>query len=207
MVTAGAAILWLCPLFACIAVAILLESGRPVFFSQTRLGLDGRHFKLLKFRKFGPAEGTGGLPVTLANDTRLTGVGKFLERTKLDELPQFWNVLKGDMAIVGPRPESLRFADCFSGPFLALLRHKPGIFGPAQAMFRNESAHYGPGGDPETTYRKLLFPAKAAIDLGYYDGRTLMRDMIWICLSIGAIFGIPLAGQRNLQPGQAKAVQ
>jgi lipopolysaccharide/colanic/teichoic acid biosynthesis glycosyltransferase len=181
-------LLCLLPVLFCIAVAMYMEDGSPLFFSHTRLGVGGKHFRLFKFRKFGSTAGTG-LPLTLADDPRLTRVGRILEKTKLDELPQFWNVIKGDMSIVGPRPESLHFADCFVGPFRALLNHKPGIFGPAQVRFRNESAYYVPGEDPEVIYRGTLFPAKASMDLQYYDSRTLSQDVAWIARGVAAVVG------------------
>ena len=186
---AGAAILFFLPLLLCIALAIFAEDGCPIFFSQTRLGQGGRHFQLLKFRKFGAAAGTMGLPVTLADDPRLTRVGRILEKSKLDELPQFWNVLRGDMSIVGPRPESLHFADCFVGSYGSLLSHKPGLFGPAQVFFRNESAYYSADEDPERTYRRVLFPTKASLDLQHYTRRSLLEDLAWIARGIAAVVG------------------
>lgn len=193
---AGAALVFFSPLLACIAVAILVEDGGPVFFSQIRLGQGGRHFQLLKFRKFGRTAAANGLPLTLADDPRLTQIGRILEKSKLDELPQFWNVLKGDMSIVGPRPESLHFADCFVGSYRSLLDHKPGLFGPAQVFFRNESRFYRTGEDPERTYRQLLFPTKASLDLRHYGNRSLLEDLAWIGRGIAAVAGIsPAEGE------------
>ena len=189
VIVAGAAILFFLPLLLCIALAIFAEDGCPVFFSQTRLGQGGRHFQLLKFRKFGAAAGTLGLPVTLADDPRLTRVGRILEKSKLDELPQFWNVLRGDMSLVGPRPESLHFADCFVGSYGSLLSHKPGLFGPAQVFFRNESAYYSADEDPERTYRRVLFPIKASLDLQHYTRRSLLEDLAWIVRGVAAVVG------------------
>jgi lipopolysaccharide/colanic/teichoic acid biosynthesis glycosyltransferase len=182
------ALVCLLPLLVLIGIGVMLEGGLPIFYSQNRLGRHGRMFHLYKFRKFGKHVGAG-LPLTLRDDPRLTPVGRLLERSKLDELPQFWNVLTGDMSIVGPRPESRTFADCFQGEHRALLDHKPGIFGPAQTQFRNESALYPPMQDPELVYREVLFPAKANIDLSYYPARTLLKDLSWIArglISVGA---------------------
>jgi lipopolysaccharide/colanic/teichoic acid biosynthesis glycosyltransferase len=203
VVVASSALVFLLPVMLCIAVANYLESGFPIFFSQTRLGQGGRHFRLLKFRKFAPSEGAAGLGVTLADDARLTRVGRILEKTKLDELPQFWNVIKGDMSLVGPRPESLKFEDCFVGSFRALLEHKPGIFGPAQVRFRNENAHYCSDEHPEQTYRRLLFPTKASLDLLYYDSRTLLRDIAWIGRGVAAVAG-PSGIRRQTKPMRPK---
>ncbi len=177
------------PFMLLIALAIVVDSGRPVFFSQTRIGQYGRRFRLHKFRKFAAGGTAGGGALTVSNDPRLTRVGWFLERTKLDELPQLWNVLKGEMSVVGPRPETPHFEDCFSRGYSLLLNYKPGILGPAQAMFRNESALYIRDEDPEIVYRAVLFPAKARIDLTYYPARTFVRDIEWIILSIAAVLG------------------
>jgi lipopolysaccharide/colanic/teichoic acid biosynthesis glycosyltransferase len=129
-------------------------------------------------------------------------VGKILEKTKLDELPQLWNVIKGDMSIVGPRPESLSFEDCFVGPFRAILRQKPGLFGPTQVQFRNESAYYQSCEDAEQIYRRVLFPAKATIDLLYYQNRSMLHDMIWIGRGVAAVLG--RARIRRPDPSRAR---
>ena len=131
VVFAAAGLAILLPLFLLISLAILVDTGRPILFAQTRLGLGGRHFRMLKFRKFRNDVGPDGLPLTMPNDERLTPVGKFIDTTKLNELPQLWNVLSGDMSIVGPRPETLDFADCFVGRYQGVLDYKPGILGPS----------------------------------------------------------------------------
>jgi dTDP-4-amino-4,6-dideoxygalactose transaminase/lipopolysaccharide/colanic/teichoic acid biosynthesis glycosyltransferase len=177
------------PIMLLIAAAILVESGRPVFFSQVRLGVGGRQFRMYKFDKFDERTPTTGHPLTLENDPRLTRVGRLLVRTKLDELPQFWNVLKGDMSVVGPRPESLAFRDSFQGRYRAILDHKPGIFGPSQVLFRDEAVLYRGHPDVEQFYREVLFPKKAAIDLAYFTHRTLLRDLSWIARCVIAVFG------------------
>lgn len=188
------ALICLAPLLAVISAAIWLESGGPVLFSQTRLGKGARRFQLHKFRKFHDRARHGqaqrcGLHVTLKNDPRMTRMGRLLERTKLDELPQLWNIVVGEMALVGPRPESLAFANCFDGAFVNVLDHRPGIFGPCQAVFRNESALYEAVGDPEDFYRNVLFPLKAQIDIAYFSNRTMVSDAAWAGRSILAVFG------------------
>ena len=136
---AGIAASVLSPVFLMVGVAILFESGTPILFSQLRLGQNGRPFRIYKFRKFRPDCDQHGCPLTMEGDGRMTTVGRILAATKLDELPQLWNVLRGDMALVGPRPESLAFTDCFRNGFEKILEHKPGVFGPCQVMFRHES--------------------------------------------------------------------
>jgi lipopolysaccharide/colanic/teichoic acid biosynthesis glycosyltransferase len=177
------------PLMTVIAFAVVVDSGWPIFFSQERLGMNGRRFRVYKFRKFPSTLGRNTLPLTLANDSRCTRVGGFLTRTKLDELPQLWNVLRGDMAIVGPRPEVPDFEACFDGPLRRILDFRPGIFGPSQAAFRAESSLYPPNHDPRDYYLKVLFPAKAALDLAYYPSRTVLGDATWVLRGILAVCG------------------
>ncbi|GJD76406.1 sugar transferase [Methylobacterium goesingense] len=171
------AALLLAPLALLVALAILLESGRPILFAQVRLGRGGLPFVMYKFRKFGPRAGAAGSPLTLEGDARMTTVGRVLMATKLDELPQFWNVLRGDMAVVGPRPESLAFADCFHDGFDEVLDHKPGLLGPCQILFRSESELHTRNVDPQRFYREVLFPLKARADMAYFRTRTLASDL------------------------------
>ncbi len=185
-----ACLLALSPFMLVIAILIVLESGRPILFSQLRLGHRGRPFVMYKFRKFHSDCSANGLQLTLKWDSRLTKVGRFIVSTKLDELPQLWNVLIGDMSIIGPRPESLAYADCFKGGFERVLEHKPGIFGPSQARFRNENALYPKNGDLNEFYRTSLFPTKTNIDLSYYPHRTLASDIGWLFQSVIATLGL-----------------
>ena len=182
-------LLLLMPLMFVIALLIWAQDGGTVFFSQTRLGHHGRPFKLYKFRKFRSAGEQAGPQLTLRRDRRMTRIGRLLERTKMDELPQIWNILVGDMSIVGPRPELMAFSDCYRAPYDALLRFRPGIFGPCQSIFRNESAYFGASLDPEELYRAVIFPLKAGIDLSYYPRRTWASDMAWAGRSILAVLG------------------
>jgi len=184
---AGMAATVLMPVFLIVALAIWIESGRPLLFSQLRLGHNGRPFRIYKFRKFRPTCDLHGFPLTLDGDGRLTAIGRVLAATKLDELPQLWNVLRGDMSLVGPRPESLAFTDCFHNGFEKLLEHKPGIFGPCQVMFRHESKLYPAEASAADFYRRVLFPAKAKIDLAYFPRRTLASDLGWILRAAGVI--------------------
>jgi lipopolysaccharide/colanic/teichoic acid biosynthesis glycosyltransferase len=183
------ALLLATPLIFLIAIAIRLDTPGPVFFSQIRLGQHGKRFRLFKLRKFFHKTSEMNLTVTLKDDSRMTRVGRFLEWSKLDELPQFLNVLRGDMAIVGPRPELPDFADCFDGPWRAVLEHKPGLFGPSQVMFRHEAEFYPPDRDPQAFYREMVFVTKARLDLSYYPHRTLWSDVVWIARSVRALFG------------------
>lgn len=197
---AGLGLLLFAPLMMIIAAAIWLESGRPIFFSQPRLGRGGRRFSIHKFRKFGPACGEGS-PVTVENDARLTRVGHVLARTKLDELPQLWNILTGDMSLVGPRPESPAFADCFVNGFEQVLDHTPGLLGPCQVIFRHEGRLYPQDVDPALFYRQILFPLKARIDIDYYGRRTFADDLAWGIRAFAAVFGFSRERERTLLLG------
>ena len=186
---AGAGIIVLSPMMIAIALAIWLETGRPILFSQFRLGRNGSPFRMYKFRKFGVQCDTNGCPLTVEGDARLTLVGRFLAATKLDEMPQLWNVLMGEMSIVGPRPESLAFADCFRDGFERILDYRPGLLGPCQILFRHESRLYPAGRDPTAFYRQVLFPIKVSIDLAYFPRRTFASDLKWILRGALAVFG------------------
>jgi lipopolysaccharide/colanic/teichoic acid biosynthesis glycosyltransferase len=177
----------LSPIIAAVILAIWLESGNPLLFGQTRLGLRGRQFRMYKFRKFKPDCAPDGYPLTMEKDHRLTRVGRVLAASKLDEIPQLWNELRGDMSIVGPRPESTSFADCFSNGFEGVLEHKPGLFGPSQVLFRYESQLYPENVPPVDFYRRVLFPTKAKIDIDYFSNRTFASDIRWIVRALLAI--------------------
>ncbi len=179
----------LMPLLLLIGVVIIADSGLPVLFRQERIGLHGRRFRMLKFRKFHAWIGRDTAPLTEAEDPRCTRVGRLLAKTKLDELPQLWNVIVGDMAVVGPRPEVPDFEGCFSGAWRPLLTYRPGIFGPSQVVFHSEASFYPPGDPPQRFYRDVLFPAKAGLDLAYYRQRSIWGDIKWILRGILVVFG------------------
>jgi len=202
IVCAGVAAFVFAPLLLIVTLALWIESGRPILFSQLRLGQNGRPFRMYKFRKFRPDCDNHGCPLTVEGDGRLTAIGRVLAASKLDELPQLWNVLRGDMSLVGPRPESLAFTDCFRNGFEKILEYKPGLFGPCQVMFRNENKLYPVGVAAAEFYRQVLFPAKAQIDLAYFSRRTFVSDLGWILrgawmIAAGARIEISLGGQSN----------
>ena len=168
------------PIIALVSLLVWLDSPGNVIFAQERLGLHGKRFWMFKFRKFPAHWGDEGPGVTTKQDPRMTRIGAVLERTKIDELPQFWNILKGEMSFVGPRPESMRFSDLFTGKYHDLLEYKPGIFGPCQTAFRNENSFYTPDEDPERFYRRVLFPQKAEADLAYFQKASCLKDIVFI---------------------------
>ena len=199
LIVATMALLIFAPVMLLVAIAIVYESGTPIFFRQRRLGQHGHCFLILKFKKFRNDVDPSGPHLTSRDDRRMTQIGAFLQRTKLDELPQFFNVLRGEMAIIGPRPESLRFADCFGGRYEQVLAYRPGIFGPNQILFRHEDALFAGRSEVESYYRQILFPLKAAVDLTYFPRRTIASDMRLLIDAVGAICGSKIrAGHLDL---------
>ena len=183
----GAGILVAAPLFLLIAVAIKRDTPGPVFFRQVRVGRHRRAFSMWKFRKMPHDLPEQGPMLTARDDRRLTRVGYWLERTKLDELPQLLNVLAGDMSVVGPRPEVQKFVDRATPELWdQVLSVKPGIFGPNQIRFRNEADLYPPDcADLEDYYlhhilpEKLLVDARYAHDSGWFgDLSLLLRGLL-----------------------------
>lgn len=176
------------PVVLLVCVAIRLDSRGPILFSQMRLGYRGKLFRIYKFRKFPHRAALNGLPVTPAGDKRMTRVGRVLQKTKLDELPQLWNVLRGDMSIVGPRPEAVEFADCFTNGLERVLDFKPGLLGPSQTLFRDEAILLAQQPDPVAFYRDVLFRIKARVDLAYFTKANVLLDLWWMMLGIARVF-------------------
>lgn len=179
MVDAGLALLalvLLTPILLLVALAVRLSSPGPVLFRQQRIGQFGRPFMFVKFRSMVPrAEGIG---VTAADDPRITSVGRWLRRFKLDELPQLWNVAVGDMALVGPRPEVPRYVDNSDPRWAEVLAARPGLTDPVTLQLRNEEGLLAAGGrDAEEFYRRVLQPWKLDGYIAYLRQRTPASDM------------------------------
>lgn len=172
---AAAGLILLSPVLLTIAAAIAVEDSLPVFFRQVRIGRGGRPFQILKFRSM--RAGVAGPRITAANDARLTRVGNLLRRYKLDELPQLWNVLKGQMSLVGPRPEVPAFVDPSDPAWQAVLAAKPGITDVASLVYRNEEEILAGRSDPEDYYREVVLPEKLAINLQYIANSSFWRDL------------------------------
>ncbi|MFI5010279.1 MAG: sugar transferase [Solirubrobacterales bacterium] len=157
------------------ALFIYVDSPGSVFYRSTRVGRDGRPFQMLKFRKM--RRTAQGGPLTIGQDERFTPIGGFLSMTKLDELPQLWNVLKGDMRLVGPRPEVPEFVARYSEEYEELLSVLPGITGPAAVEYASESHLLSLQQDPIKFYEESIMPRKIEIDLHYIRTRTLWGDL------------------------------
>jgi len=189
ILVAGAGLVLCAPLFGLIALLIKLDSPGSIFFAHERVGRYGRKFKVLKFRTMVPDAPQRGIPVTAGDDPRITRIGRILRKTKLDELPQLWNVLKGDMSLVGPRPEVERYVQLWE-PVLReqVLRVRPGITGLTQIRYRHEEALLAQQPDPEKYYREVLLPRKLASDVEYVQRRSLAFDLYLLGRTIIALF-------------------
>lgn len=174
------------PVIVAIALAIVIESPGPVLYRARRVGRGGVEFDMLKFRKMSPR--AGGPKLTRADDARFTRVGRFLAATKLDELPQLFNVLAGQMSLVGPRPEDPAYAALFPEDYATILTVPPGITGPTQLMFVDESALLERD-DFEDYYRTVLLPQKIQSDLEYVRGRSARYDLLILCHTARAALG------------------
>nr|UXE44924.1 UDP-N-acetylgalactosamine-undecaprenyl-phosphate N-acetylgalactosaminephosphotransferase [uncultured bacterium] len=164
------------PMAAC-AVAIKLDSPGPIFYRGDRVGKGGRAFKLVKFRSM--VTKPGGATSTSANDPRITRVGHILRKYKLDEFPQFINVLRGDMSLVGPRPEVQRFVDLYTPDEKVILEVRPGITDWASIRFHNEGEIIAASGiaDADEAYAKLIRPEKLRLQLKYVRERSIATDL------------------------------
>lgn len=156
-----------------------LSTGGSGFFRQVRVGQHGATFRILKLRTMRVVHGEQ-TTATAANDPRITRVGAILRKTKVDELPQFWNVLWGDMSVVGPRPDVPGFADQLKGDERAILQLRPGITGLASLVFRHEEDLLAKVNNPEAFNSDVIFPAKVGLNLRYLEDYTLRRDIVYI---------------------------
>ncbi|MGH9841530.1 MAG: sugar transferase [Blastocatellia bacterium] len=164
------------PVLVIVAALVKLDSRGPAFFRQRRIGRFGRPFDILKFRTMVVDAEQRGAQITVGRDPRITRTGHFLRRTKLDELPQLINVLKGEMSIVGPRPEVPRYVALYSAEQRQILALRPGITSPASIVFHNESELLARHPDPEEFYRNEALPAKINLDLNYARSATVWSD-------------------------------
>ena len=174
------AVVGLSPLFLISSLAILLADGRPIFFRQKRVGRHGQPFDIWKFRTMELAN--GGPAITSAGDRRVTTVGAKLRKYKLDELPQFFCVLRGHMSLIGPRPEVPEYVEPTDDLWEAVLQMRPGITDLASLAFREEEEMLALVQDPETHYRSSVLPEKLRLNIAYQRSRSLTRDLklLWM---------------------------
>lgn len=182
----------LSPVMMAIALAVRLDSPGPVIFRQVRVGREGRPFQILKFRTMVPrTDGPGtAAPITVGGDPRITRVGSFLRQAKLDELPQLLNVLRGDMSLVGPRPEVPEYVAHYpEDARKEILSVRPGITDSASIEFRDESAQLAESPDPERLYVEVILPRKIELYKRYVRNRTFAGDLQVILQTIGRVVG------------------
>lgn len=173
---AGVALVLLAPLCLVLAVAVRVSSPGPVLFRQERVGRNDEPFEILKFRSMKVS--AGGPAVTVGGDDRITRVGAFLRDHKLDELPQLWNVLTGDMSLVGPRPEVREYVDMWTAEERrVILSVRPGITDPASLLMFDESEVLARAQDPMAFYVEEILPQKTKMYVNYVVTRSLMGDL------------------------------
>ena len=173
---------------AFLALAIRVSSGAPVLFRQVRIGRHGRPFRIIKFRTMVPGSAAGS-SVTVCGDARLTRTGKFLRKWKLDEIPQLWNVLLGDMSLVGPRADVPGFADRLQGADRLILSVRPGITGPASLAYRNEEELLALQADPESFNSEVIFPDKVRMNKVYVERLSVRQDLACLIQTVTQVFG------------------
>jgi lipopolysaccharide/colanic/teichoic acid biosynthesis glycosyltransferase len=190
------------PFFLCVAWLIKKEDSGPVFYRGERVGLSGKPFRIFKFRTMVvDAESLGG-PSTPDDDSRITWVGKWLRKNKLDELPQLINVLRGDMSIVGPRPEVKRYADMYTEEEKAILTVRPGITDWASIWNADEGAVLAEKEDPEKAYLELIRPKKLKLQMKYVKEQSLWVDLKIIFLTILAVLQPESQAVREIRNGK-----
>ena len=173
----GLGLIALSPLFAVLAVWIKADSKGPVFYRQTRVGRDNKDFRLFKFRSMRPDSDKLGLITVGGRDPRVTRSGYYIRKYKLDELPQLINVFRGDMSLVGPRPEVRKYVDMYTPGQMRVLSVRPGITSLASIRYRNENDILAAADDPDKCYIEQVMPDKLKIDLEYVEKASLWTDI------------------------------
>lgn len=180
-------ILFLLIPFAAVAVAVKCSSRGPVFFRQVRVGKNGREFRIYKFRTMVADAEKKGMQITVGGDSRVTGIGRVLRKTKVDELPQLFNVFAGQMSFVGPRPEVPHYVDMYSDYQKSVLRIKPGITELASIVYRDENDVLAKSEDPERTYIEEIMPEKIKLNMQYMQKMNVFYDIYLIFRTFAAV--------------------
>lgn len=165
------------PFFIIAAILVKLAGSGPIFFTQERIGKDFKPFKIYKFRTMKNVGEQDGPKITIKGDNRITGIGRLLRKYKIDELPQLFNVLKGDMSFVGPRPEISEYVNLFKTAYEKLLSIRPGITDPASICYSNEETLLSGSDNWEENYRKIVLPEKIKLSLHYVDNHNIITDL------------------------------
>lgn len=183
------AFLFACPAIVFLALMVKVESPGPAFFAHERVGRGRQRIKVLKLRTMIDGAQTRGPQVTAAGDPRITRLGRFLRATKLDELPQLWNVIRGDMSIVGPRPEAERYVVHYRPEWEAVFSVRPGITDAASIVFRNEESLLAEAKDRERAYIAVLLPAKIRLSLNGLSHTRARDDLRVVLQTVFAMLG------------------
>ena len=178
----------LIPVFIIISIAVILDSKGSIFYRQIRVGRNNRDFTLLKFRTMRTGSDSGSLLTVGEDDPRITKTGSFLRKYKLDELPQLFNVLKGDMSIVGPRPEVRKFVDMYNHRQKQVLKVRPGLTDYASLKYINENEVLSKYDDPEKAYIEIVMPEKLELNLKYVNENSFTTDLGIIFKTLAKIF-------------------
>lgn len=184
----------LVPLLLLVSMLIKLDSRGPIFFRQERMGRGFRPFFIYKFRTMTYDPSGSGRPLTVRGDPRITRVGRFLRQTKIDELPQLINVLKGDMSLVGPRPELRQFVELFRRDYEEILTVRPGITDLASLKYDEEGEILAHSSDPEEEYLKRVLPDKIRLARDYVDRSSFLLDIDLIIRTIPKLVGRKVRG-------------
>lgn len=198
VLAAGMLLLLALPVLLAAGLLVALTSGRPVLFHQIRVGEGSRPFTLTKLRTMRPGHGPG---VTITGDDRVTRVGRVLRRTSIDELPQFWDVLRGRMTLVGPRPESLELAARYPESARPVLQARPGLTGPCQLAYRERAVTPPAGWDAESWYLEVMVPLRTEADLEYLLDPSLRATVGYLVRT--ALFVTGLANYERSAPEPA----
>lgn len=182
-------ILFLLPFFIIVSILIKLDSPGDVIFKQTRVTKDGKKFKIFKFRTMRPDTEKQG-QITIGADNRITSIGRFLRKTKLDELPQLFNIVIGDMSFVGPRPEVPKYVEMYTEGQQEILKVRAGITDYASIYFSNESEILGKQKEPEKFYIEKIMPYKIELNKKYIKEAGLITDIKIIFLTIFKVAGL-----------------
>lgn len=187
LTVAAAGLIVLSPVLLVLAVLIKLDDGGPIFYRGVRVGRNGRPFRVIKFRTMRiDAEAVGG-PSTASDDVRITRVGRWLRRSKLDELPELGNVLRGEMSLVGPRPEVQDYVRLMTEDERAVLSVRPGLTDWATLWNSDEGAVLAGSADPERAYLELIRPEKIRLQLEYVRNRSFWTDLVILVQTVAAI--------------------
>jgi lipopolysaccharide/colanic/teichoic acid biosynthesis glycosyltransferase len=188
IVAAAAGLILLSPLFLLVSILIKADSRGPVFFKQERMGRGFRPFQIYKFRTMAQDAPKQGTPITIGDDPRITRMGRLLRRTKIDELPQLINVIKGDMSLVGPRPEVPRYVEIFRKDYEEVLKVRPGITDMASLKYRDESTLLARSQNPEEEYITRVLPEKIKLAKEYTTQSSFFFDLALIFKTLARLF-------------------